>query len=51
MLHIITASAANMPIERKETYQLHTVPINIQFGEETYLQFIDLDFDSFYPAE
>lgn len=48
MLHIVTDGAADMPLGWKETYQLHMVPINIQFGEETYLQFIDLDFDSFY---
>jgi len=48
MLHIVTDGAADMPPEWEEKYQLHTVPINIQFGEKTYLQFIDLDFESFY---
>ncbi len=48
MLHIVTDGAADMPPEWEEKYQIHTVPVNIQFGEETYLQFIDLDFDSFY---
>lgn len=48
MLHIVTDGAADMPPEWGEKYKIHTVPINIQFGEETYLQFIDLDFDSFY---
>lgn len=48
MLHIITDGAADMPPDWEEKYQLHTVPINIQFGEKTYLQFIDLDFESFY---
>jgi DegV family protein with EDD domain len=48
MLHIVTDGTADMPPEWGEEYQIHTVPINIQFGEKTYLQFIDLDFDSFY---
>jgi DegV family protein with EDD domain len=48
MLHIVTDGAADMPPEWAEEYKIHTVPINIQFGEDTYLQFIDLDFDNFY---
>lgn len=48
MLHIVTDGAADMPAEWGEKYQIYTIPINIQFGEKTYLQFIDLDFDSFY---
>ena len=48
MLHIVTDGAADMPPEWSDEYQIHTIPINIQFGEKTYLQFIDLDFDSFY---
>ena len=48
MLHIVTDGAADMPPEWGEKYNIHTVPINIQFGETTYLQFIDLDFESFY---
>ncbi|MCP4140015.1 MAG: DegV family protein [Chloroflexi bacterium] len=48
MLHIVTDGAADMPTNWGEEYQIHTIPINIQFGEKTYLQFIDLDFDNFY---
>ncbi|MBT3337147.1 MAG: DegV family protein [Anaerolineae bacterium] len=48
MLHIVTDGAADMPPEWAEEYSIHTIPINIQFGEKTYLQFIDLDFESFY---
>ena len=48
MLHIVTDGAADMPAEWAEEYGIHTIPINIQFGETTYLQFIDLDFESFY---
>ncbi len=48
MLHIVTDGAADMPPEWADKYTIHTIPINIQFGEKTYLQFIDLDFESFY---
>ena len=48
MLHIVTDGAADMPAEWTEEYGICTVPINIQFGETTYLQFVDLDFESFY---
>lgn len=48
MLHIVTDGAADMPPEWGDEYDIHTIPINIQFGEKTYLQFIDLDFESFY---
>ena len=48
MLHIVTDGAADMPIEWAEKYNVQIVPINVQFGEETYLQYIDLDIDGFY---
>ena len=48
MLHIVTDGAADMPSDWGDEYEIHTIPINIQFGNKTYLQFIDLDFDSFY---
>ena len=48
MLHIVTDGAADMPPEWGDEYNIHTIPINIQFGDKTYLQFIDLDFESFY---
>jgi len=48
MLHIVTDGAADMPPEWGDEYDIHTIPINIQFGDKTYLQFIDLDFDGFY---
>ena len=48
MLKIVTDGAVDMPPEWGEKYNIKTIPINIQFGEKTYLQFIDLDFDTFY---
>nr|BAL54364.1 hypothetical conserved protein [uncultured Chloroflexota bacterium] len=37
-----------MPKEWQEVYDIHVVPINIQFGEQTYLQYRDLDNEGFY---
>ncbi len=51
MLHIVTDGAADMPPAWADEFNIHTIPINIQFGEKTYLQFIDLDFDSFYHSK
>jgi len=48
MLHIVTDGAADMPPEWEKEFDIQTIPINIQFGEQTYLQFVDLDYDSFY---
>jgi DegV family protein with EDD domain len=48
MLHIVTDGAADMPHEWQEAYHIHVVPINIQFGEKTYLQYRDLDNEGFY---
>ena len=48
MLHIVTDGAADMPPKWKEVYGIHVIPINIQFGEKTYLQFVDLSSDNFY---
>ncbi len=48
MLRIVTDGAADMPPAWEKEFDIHVVPINIQFGEKTYLQFIDLDNDGFY---
>lgn len=48
MLHIITDGAADLPAEWQETYQIHVVPINIQFDNQTFLQGVDIDDESFY---
>ncbi|MCF6277350.1 MAG: DegV family protein [Anaerolineales bacterium] len=44
----MTDRAADMPPEWADEYKIHTVPINVQFGNKTSLQFVDLDFDGFY---
>jgi fatty acid kinase fatty acid binding subunit len=48
MLHIVTDGAADIPSEWKKEYGIDVIPINIQIGEKTYLQFVDLDTEGFY---
>jgi len=48
MLHIVTDGAADLPPTWEKEYDIKVIPINIQFGDKTYLQFVDLDFESFY---
>lgn len=48
MLHIVTDGAADLPDTWEQEYNIHVIPINIQFGEKTYLQFVDMGFEAFY---
>ncbi len=48
MLRIVTDGAADIPSGWEEEYDIQVIPINIQFGEKTYLQYIDLDNEGFY---
>jgi DegV family protein with EDD domain len=48
MLKIVTDGAADMPPEWEKEFDIEVIPINIQFGEKTYLQSIDLDNAGFY---
>jgi DegV family protein with EDD domain len=48
MLRIVTDGAADMPPEWEKEFDIQIIPINIQFGEKTYLQTVDLDNDGFY---
>ena len=48
MLRIITDGAADLPAGWEEEFDIEIVPINIHFGEETYLQYIEMDLESFY---
>jgi len=47
-MHIVTDGAADMPPSWEQEFNIHVIPINIQFGNKTYLQFVDMGFDSFY---
>ena len=48
MLRIVTDGAADMPEEWKEQYQIHVLPLRVNFGETTYTAGINLQFDEFY---
>jgi DegV family protein with EDD domain len=48
MLRIITDGAADMPVGWEKEYDIQVIPINIQFGEKTYLQGVDLNNEDFY---
>ncbi len=48
MLHVVTDGTADFPPGWIEKYKVHIVPFRIHFGEETYLQNIDLSDDDFY---
>lgn len=48
MLHIVTDGAADIPTGWEKEYGIDVIPINIQFGEKTYLQNVDLDSEGFY---
>jgi len=48
MLRIATDSTADMPPGWEHEYDIQVVPINIQWGEKTYLQGVDLSNEDFY---
>jgi len=48
MLRIVTDGAVDMPVEWQEEFDIQIIPINIHFGEKTYLQNVDLDLPAFY---
>jgi DegV family protein with EDD domain len=48
MLHIVTDGAADLPATWEKEFDIQVIPINIQFGDKTYLQFVDMGFDDFY---
>lgn len=48
MIRIVTDSTCDLPEELIAKYRISIVPINIQFGQETYLERINLDDATFY---
>jgi DegV family protein with EDD domain len=48
MLRIVTDGAADMPLVWEKEFDIQVIPVNIQFGEKTYLQYVDLDNAAFY---
>lgn len=45
---IVTDSTAYLSEEDKQTYTIHTVPLSISFGQETYREAVDIQTDVFY---
>jgi DegV family protein with EDD domain len=48
MLRIVTDGNADMVPGWEKEYDIQVIPINIQFGEKTFLQFVELDNNGFY---
>jgi len=48
MLKVITDTTCNLAPELIEAHHIPTAPIGIQFGEESYDEFVNIDRDSFY---
>ena len=48
MLRIVTDGAADLPAGWEEEFDIQIIPINIHFGEEAFLQYIEMDLDGFY---
>ncbi len=48
MLRVVTDGAADMPPEWEKEFDIQTIPINIQFGDKTYLQNVDINTARFY---
>ncbi len=48
MIKIVTDSTCDLPAEMYQQYDISVVPINIQFGTETYLDGVTLDRETFY---
>jgi DegV family protein with EDD domain len=47
-MKIVIDSAGDLPLEWVETYDIHVIPINIHFGEQTFLQGVDISDQQFY---
>jgi len=48
MIHIVTDSTCDLPDQLRRQYNIHVVPIHIQFGNETFRDRQTLDAASFY---
>ena len=48
MLRIVTDGAVDMPAEWFKEYEINRIPINVHFGEQTFLQDVELSLDNFY---
>ncbi len=48
MLRIVTDSAGDMPMDWRQKYDVHFVPVNIHFGTEQFLHGVDIDDEAYY---
>jgi DegV family protein with EDD domain len=48
MLGIVTDGAADIVPAWEKEFDIKVIPINVHFGEKTYTQNVDLNFDGFY---
>ena len=48
MLKIATDGSADLVPAWKKDFDIQVIPVNLHFGEKTYIQNVDLDFDGFY---
>jgi DegV family protein with EDD domain len=48
MLRIVTDGATDMPLGWVDEFEIEIIPLRIRFGEETYIQGVDVTNDSFY---
>jgi DegV family protein with EDD domain len=48
MLRIVMDGAGEIPQDWQSEFEVEIIPINIQFGEKSYLQGVDLSNDDFY---
>lgn len=48
MLKIVTDGAADMPVEWQKAYDIHILPLRVNFGDKTYTAGIDLHLRDFY---
>ena len=48
MLHIVMDSAGDAPSSWISEFNINVIPVNIQFGEKTYLQGIDIKDEDYY---
>ena len=48
MLRIVTDGATDFPAGWEEEFDIQIIPINIHFGEETFIQYVEMSLDEFY---
>lgn len=47
-VHVVTDSGSDLPKKVRDKYNIHVVPLTIQFGEDIYIDGTDLSAEEFY---